>query len=239
MVEEDVDDGVGEALVAGEAVDGPLDNGVVVGERVDLLVEPDSLGEVAGGGLFFGAGHEVGGDVADPDQRTIWGENGVGEEVHWSAVRYAGGMMIDPVIVDVPARRVVGMVVISGMEPNLCPTAWDAFVPRIQEVAIEGDCLGVVRWDYPGLAEGKFAYMACFESSMEAPEGMEAWELPAGRYARVEISELESIRPTIGVFQETWLPQSGLSAGSGPYLELYPETFPESPEMSLLFSIAD
>ena len=98
-------------------------------------------------------------------------------------------MVIEPKIVDVPARRVVGMVVISPMEPNLCPTAWQAFEPRIREVAIEGVCLGFVRWDYPGLPPGHFAYMACFESSMApVPEGMEAWELPAATYAGVGIS---------------------------------------------------
>jgi predicted transcriptional regulator YdeE len=146
-------------------------------------------------------------------------------------------MELSPVLVDVPARRVVGVVVISPMEPNLCPTAWHAFEPRIREVAIEGDCLGVCWWDYPGLTEGHFAYMACFESSMVPPEGMEAWELPAARYASVEISGLEAIRPTIAEFYDAWLPQSGLSAGSAPFTELYPETFPESPKLNLLFSV--
>jgi predicted transcriptional regulator YdeE len=81
--------------------------------------------------------------------------------------------------------------------------------------------------------------MACFESSMVPPEGMEAWDLPASRYASVTISGLEAIRPTISAFYDEWLPQSGLSAGSAPFTERYPETFPESPELTLLFSIAD
>ncbi len=146
-------------------------------------------------------------------------------------------MAIEPKIVDVPARRVVGVVVISPMEPNLCPTAWQAFDPRIREVAIAGDCLGVVRWDYPGLPRGQFAYMACFESSMAPPDGMEAWELPAATYAEVRISGLNAIRPAIAEFQASWLPTSGWQSGSAPYLELYPESFPASPELSLFFAI--
>ena len=146
--------------------------------------------------------------------------------------------MLTPSIVDVPARRVVGMVVISPMEPNLCPTAWDQFVPRMSEVEIEGDCLGIVRWDYPGLPEGQFAYMAGFVSSMEPPAGMEAWELPAAKYAEVGVSGLDAIRSTIGAFHEEWLPTSGFSKGTAPYLELYPESFPQVPDFSLFFSVA-
>ncbi len=150
---------------------------------------------------------------------------------------YASAIMNTPVIVELSAKRVVGCVVISSMEPNLCPSAWDAFVPRMSEVDIEGECFGVARWDYPGLAEGYFAYIAAFESSMNPPEGMEAWDVPGGKYARVEVPNLESIRSTIDWFHGEWLPGSGLVKGSGPYLELYPETFPASPEFSLLFSV--
>ena len=146
-------------------------------------------------------------------------------------------MPLQPEIIELPSRRVVGIKVISPMEPNLCPTAWDAFVPHMSEVEIEGDCYGVCRWDYPGLAEGHFAYLACFESSMNPPEGMEAWELPDGMYASVEIPGLDTIRPTIGQFYDEWLPSSAFEAGEGYFSELYPETFPESPKLTLLFPV--
>ena len=129
------------------------------------------------------------------------------------------------------------MVVLSTMEPNLCPTAWDKFVPRIPEIEIGGECLGVCRWDYPGLADGQFAYMAGFVSSMEPPEGMEAWEIGGGEYAEVTIANLDSIRPTIGRFYEDWLPASGFKAGRLPYLEIYPEEFPHPETLSLCFSV--
>ena len=145
--------------------------------------------------------------------------------------------MFEPKILPRRSVRVVGMVVLSTMEPNLCPTAWDKFVPRIPEIEIGGECLGVCRWDYPGLADGQFAYMAGFVSSMEPPEGMEAWEIGGGEYAEVTIANLDSIRPTIGRFYEDWLPASGFKAGRLPYLEIYPEEFPHPETLSLCFSV--
>lgn len=67
VVEEDVDDWVGEALVTNKAAGGSLDDGVVVGERVDVFVESNSFGQVANDRLLLGTGEEVGGDIPDPD----------------------------------------------------------------------------------------------------------------------------------------------------------------------------
>jgi len=146
---------------------------------------------------------------------------------------------VEPRIITRPAARVVGILVVSTMEPNLCPTAWEQFVPRMPEVEISGECLGIARWDYPGLAEGQFAYMAGFVSSMQPPTGMEAWEIDSGDYAEVTVSNLDSIRPAIGELYEKWLPTSEYVSGSLPYLEVYPEEFPHPQTLKLCFSVTN
>lgn len=134
-----------------------------------------------------------------------------------------------------PARRVVGMVVRTADHQDI-PAMWDRFVPRMGDVAIEGECFGVARWT-ENLPDGQFAYLAGFESSGEAPDGMEVWDLPSAEYARVRVDRLDEIRPTIDRFHAEWLSTSGFKRSSAPYLEHYPEAFPQDPTLYLLFGV--
>src|SRR4051812_18124868 len=68
-----------------------LDEGVDIGECVDLLVEGHARAEGFGETLAGTAFDPVRGDVADEDAGIGRGEEGVGEEVHGSSVGGRGG----------------------------------------------------------------------------------------------------------------------------------------------------
>jgi len=130
-----------------------------------------------------------------------------------------------------PKRRVVGMADRSQVSDEI-PKLWDRFVPRMQEIAISGECFGVIRSTGDG-----WEYLACFESTGDAPEGMEVWDLPGGHYLRVQITSLDELRPTMHRFYAEFLPESEYEGADRPTLEHYPPSFPERPEMNLLFAV--
>ncbi len=140
---------------------------------------------------------------------------------------------MEPKIVSKPAFTIVGVKVRGRNENNEIPQLWDAFGPRMGEIKHMVDkhaCYGVcANADHE---THEFDYFAAFEvdSTVDMPEGMVSFEVPAATYA-VFRTTLPDVGKTFDHAYQTWLPQSGYKPTGGPDLELYDEEFdPRDPE---------
>lgn len=113
------------------------------------------------------------------------------------------------------------------------PAMWDGeFIPRLGELGplMAGHELYGVARALPGPWTGEYEYLACAPvTSLEGlPDGMVGWELPAGTYAMAPCNDVPDIGRVHGYIRDEWLGASNeYRAADGPFVELYPETYPQ------------
>jgi AraC family transcriptional regulator len=136
-------------------------------------------------------------------------------------------------IVEKAGFAVVGLKYRGKNENYEIPQVWQALGPRTGEIENLADHTAAygISADVDHSA-GEFSYIAGFEVSNaeDVPEGMVAFEVPAGKYA-VFRTTLPKIGETFQNAYHTWLPQAGHQPSGGPEFELYDEQFdPQDPK---------
>jgi AraC family transcriptional regulator len=136
-------------------------------------------------------------------------------------------------IAERPKFTVVGLKYRGKNEQGEIPQLWQALGPRtgeIQNMVDDKAAYGIsANIDNE---TGEFDYIAGYEvsSTEEVPEGMVAFQVPAGRYAVVSTT-LPKIGETFDLAYHTLLPQAGHQPSGGPEFELYDERFdPRDPD---------
>lgn len=140
--------------------------------------------------------------------------------------------LMEPVIKDYPAFKVVGLAKVFDMETRAdIPKLWEQLVPRFGEIkhASTGVTYGLCqRVDQPGA----FKYMACMEvdSLDDLPEGMEGIGVPAHKYAvfthTISSGNLhEDLKPTMEYIWGTWAETSDFTYSDAPDFERCPPDF--------------
>ena len=116
------------------------------------------------------------------------------------------------------------------------PKLWDEFVPRMAEVSRASDLSFGVEFDADG-PPGSFRYIAAMQANEDAPppEGMEAHEIPAGKYlVYTHKGPLSTFAATCSRVYRELFPNSGHTWGKGPNFELYDQRFkPESEQCEI------
>lgn len=135
-----------------------------------------------------------------------------------------------------PAFTVVGLKYHGKNENNEIPQLWGKMSPRWREIPARVNDQHVYGICGNMEEDGAFSYVAGVEvSATDAlPEGMVAWEIPAGQYA-VFPCTLKTIGETYKYAFETWLPASEYNHHPAPDFEYYDETFNPDDPASLLY----
>ncbi len=154
---------------------------------------------------------------------------------------------MEPVIQTLPSRLVVGIggTFISALSPEsnnlvVIPKLWHEFINRVEEIPLRKNqtavgCVWCLDSDEKGPRECYYLAGAEVTGSGEVPEGMEAREIPAGRYAVfVHRGSLDTLGETMSSIHRTWLPGSGHRRREAPEVELYGEKFQPDSETSEL-----
>lgn len=151
---------------------------------------------------------------------------------------------------DAPEPQVVtlGPLLLAGThyrgrnEHGEIPAMWETqFIPRLGELGhliVGHELYGVAR-AVPGPWTGEFEYLACAPvRSLDAlPEGMVGWEIPEGTYAMAPCNDVPDIGRVHDYMYNEWLPASAeYRATEGPFIELYPATYPE--DSTILLHVA-
>ena len=131
---------------------------------------------------------------------------------------------MEPKIVEKPGFTALGMLYHGKNENNEIAQLWQQFNPRIPEIKnIVDGAFGVC-----GAMEedGAFDYLAGFavSSTDEIPEGMQAWEVAAQKYAIFPCT-LKNIGETYRYAFDVWLPASEYEYAHSPDFEYYDEDF--------------
>ncbi|MEP1151510.1 MAG: GyrI-like domain-containing protein [Balneola sp.] len=142
---------------------------------------------------------------------------------------------MDPSILILPAKRLVGMKIETSVSNYMAPALWQKFMPRVKEIK---NGIGTQKYsiqiyselfDYSNFNPNRsFTYWAATEvSSFDSiPDGMEALELMEGKYALfIHKGTMESFPKTLGYIYEEWLPTSGFSVDHRPHFELLDERY--------------
>ncbi len=141
---------------------------------------------------------------------------------------------MEPKIVQQPAQRLVGLQIRTRpMSPEI-PALWPRFVARLHEIGGQvqpGVTFGAMH-NEPG---DVLVYLAGVAVAPDAalPEGMVAWDIPAGEAAVFEFrfSDIGQAYPFIF---GTWLPGSGRQQDARPQLERYGADFrPDGPASTM------
>ena len=136
-------------------------------------------------------------------------------------------------VVEKPAFTVVGLKVRGKNQENEIPQLWQALMPRLGEIQDRMPAHAAYGISANMDEEsGEFDYVAGYEvsSTESVPDGMVAFEVPGGRYARFTTT-LPKIGETFQNAYRNWLPEAGHKPGGGPDFELYDERFhPEDPD---------
>ena len=110
-------------------------------------------------------------------------------------------------VVDYPARRLVGMKVLTSMKQASvdCPACWRAFCQHLGKLAPDGskDSYGL---SFMINAED-FYYWAAVDADLakDVPEGLERVDIPAGLYAACVSPNLEKVGEVYSFLYQTWL----------------------------------
>jgi AraC family transcriptional regulator len=138
---------------------------------------------------------------------------------------------MEPKIIDIKEIKVIGMMANFNDETKqTIPDLWEAFAPRMGEIAgrIEGLTYGVCF--PPALGDEAFDYMAALSvaSFDTVPEGMVARTIPAHKFAvfthKTGKDTLHNdLQKSVQYIWGTWLPNSGYEHAKVPDFELYDE----------------
>ncbi len=133
----------------------------------------------------------------------------------------------DVTVVEYPAKRLAGLKVKTTMRKanEDCTALWRAFEPRLAELPEGGgerDFYGVSVM----LNAEDFDYWAAVETepAAAAPRGMGVIDLPAGRYAKAAVPNLEKVVEAYMYLYDEWLKgQTAYAAEeASPCFERYP-----------------
>ncbi|GAB5446409.1 AraC family transcriptional regulator [Gymnodinialimonas sp.] len=121
------------------------------------------------------------------------------------------------------AFRVVGMgAEVRGFDISAIPSLWQRFAVQYQTLGASGETYGV---SYDIGEAGDFRYIAGMEWP-DVPEGMEAVEIPAARYAVfTHEGHIGDLPKTIYSVWNKALPDAGLEPALTPEFERYDERF--------------
>ena len=135
-------------------------------------------------------------------------------------------------IVERPAVRIAGLAVRTDMVKagQDCPALWhEQFGPRMGELCPSGGCESYGASWLVDMAAGTFDYCAALplKEGLTLPEGMQAWDLPAGLYAACPVPSLAELAAAYGFVYSQWLSgqKAYALAGQAPCYELYPADF--------------
>lgn len=156
-----------------------------------------------------------------------------------------GGVNMQPVIVFVDEKKVVGMGTkfISTLSPDnnnqtIIPALWGTYVTRSQEIKSRvGYADFGVCFDPGGVKShpDECFYVAGAEvkNTNEVPDGMMTMTIPAGQYAVfTHKGSIEKLRFTMKYIYGSWLPKSGQKLRDAPDLEIYDQRFKPDSEDS-------
>jgi AraC family transcriptional regulator len=130
-------------------------------------------------------------------------------------------------ITERPGITVLGMKYRGAPGNPEIPKLWDRFIPRENEIQHRSDPhvgYGIMgRYDQ---ATNTFDYLAGVPVTKtdDIPDGMETWELPAGKYA-VFTTCLKTLHRDMDTIYGQWFPNSGYQHADTPDFELYDGDF--------------
>lgn len=148
--------------------------------------------------------------------------------------------MIEPKIVTLEPRLLVGLSTTMSLANNKTAELWRSFMPRRQEVAgrVSGDYISMQVYDISDQSmfrpDTEFVKWATVEvdSHNSIPEGMAAYTLEGGLYALFNHKGPASSAPQImGYIFGEWLPRSAFELDHREHFEILPEGYnPLDPE---------
>lgn len=137
-------------------------------------------------------------------------------------------MSFEITVVELPAKHLIGMSVRTDMRKAQtdCPAVWQTFGPRIAGIpGRDGAGQGAYGVSFM-LNENDFDYRAAVEAApgTTVPDGMAAFEIPSGRYARCGVASFEQLGEAYMYVYGQWAPgQSEYALNmQAPCFELYP-----------------
>jgi predicted transcriptional regulator YdeE len=143
----------------------------------------------------------------------------------------------NPRIVSRGELLAAGLEYVGRNESFEIPQVWEQFTRRLSELealrAPNGLVLGIAK---EGPEPGVYDYLAAVEVTtlVGLPEGMAGWVIPAQDYAVFRVDNLRNIRSVMSAAHGLWGSKSSEWAiREGLLLEVYPEGFPDNPEMWL------
>lgn len=159
-----------------------------------------------------------------------------------------GGVSLEPEVSVHPARILVGLSTRffgSDSEKNnfgtKLPALWNAFMPRVPEIARQDARAGYGVIQQVGAHTDELEYLAAVEVAPDAlvPPGMVRFELPEARYATfLHRGHLQQLDQTVNYIYSSWLARSGLRHTNGPDVEVYgPGYRHESADSEVLYAI--
>jgi len=114
-------------------------------------------------------------------------------------------LTFETVIVEYPAKRLVGMKVRTNMQSAMedCYGAWNAFMPRMAEVNGEPEeSFGVSVM----INENDFDYWTALEATTQGPlpDGMQVVNIASGTYVRCTVPNMEKLGDAYIYLYTTW-----------------------------------
>lgn len=143
-------------------------------------------------------------------------------------------MLPDPVIIDFPETKLVGMRLDMSFAQNTTHQLWAAFMPRKKEIA---NIVAEARCSLQNYAEGffenfdahapfeKWAAVAVADFS-SVPQGMETFTISEGKYAVFHYKGNAKDAPEVFRYiLAGWLPKSGYTLDNRPHFEILGEKY--------------
>lgn len=146
-----------------------------------------------------------------------------------------------------PVKTIVGLLYHGTNGQNEIPALWDQLMARESEVPYrdfsEPVSYGISIMGPESGETQAFDYIAGYpvsEVPEALPEGMAAFDIPAGEYAVIACPDLASLGQAYDALYNRWLPESGYEldlAGGNFCFELYTEEFnpPEGSEKLYIY----
>lgn len=144
-------------------------------------------------------------------------------------------MSLEPRITHIEAKTLVGQKVKMSFVANKTRELWKGFMPRLSEIQNRTSTDYFSLQVYPeSFFKGGFSPFANFikhalvevSSTETIPDGMEVFELPAGRYAVFTYTgtSKDSVSFFMSIFNK-WLPKSGYELEHRPQFEILPKDY--------------
>ena len=153
------------------------------------------------------------------------------EEIYLKIIQKKGNTQMDPIIMEKPEFKIVGLKCTTTMSENTIPRLWEDFNKRCCEVKNGQDLwLGVcpyVEMDSFG-DDVPFDYIAgrAVNNFESIPEGMMTWTVPASKYAIfTHKGSLDTLNETYKYIFCIWANKTEYKIAKADQIELYDERF--------------